>query len=109
MPSSERWLRVAALADLREDEVFTTRLGELELALARIGAAVHAFEDVCTHECASLSQGFLEGGEIECPLHGARFDIATGRCLAAPAERDLRTFPVRIEGEDIYVGLTMPA
>jgi len=108
MTDAERWHRVAGLADLREGEAFAARLGELELALARVDGVVCAFEDVCTHEYASLSQGFLEGGEIECPLHGARFDVATGRCLAPPAERNLRTFPVRIEGEDIYVGVTTP-
>jgi len=108
MPEPDRWHRVAALTDLREGEVFATRLGELELALVRIDGTVHAFDDVCTHEYASLSQGFLEGGEIECPLHGARFDVVTGRCLAPPAERDLRVFPVRIEGGDVYVGVTAP-
>ena len=102
------WVRVAAVAALADDIALPAKLGDIPIALYRLDGTVYAIDDVCTHELALLSQGFIEGGAIECPLHGARFDIATGRCLAAPAERDLRTFPVRIEGEDVYVGLTMP-
>lgn|SRR5512140_2327477 len=99
------WHRVARLADLREGEAFAAAHGNLQLALCRVDGNIYAFEDICPHAFALLSQGFIEGGEIECPLHGARFDIATGRCLAPPADKDLRTFPVRVEGDDVYVGL----
>jgi NAD(P)H-dependent nitrite reductase small subunit len=99
------WRRVAALSDLREAEPLAAQHGNLQLALCRIENDVYAFEDICPHAYALLSQGFVEGGEIECPLHGARFDIASGRCLAPPADQDLRTFPVRIEANDVYVRL----
>ncbi|HEY2137300.1 MAG TPA: non-heme iron oxygenase ferredoxin subunit [Xanthobacteraceae bacterium] len=103
MPPSGRWLRVAALAELADDVGLPLRLGEVPIALYRIGGEVHAVDDTCTHALALLSQGFVEGGVIECPLHQARFDIATGRCLAGPATVDLRTYAVRIEAGEVLV------
>jgi 3-phenylpropionate/trans-cinnamate dioxygenase ferredoxin subunit len=50
-----------------------------------------------------LSDGFIEGNEIECPLHAACFDITTGECLAPPADRDLVTYPVKVEGDEVFV------
>jgi nitrite reductase/ring-hydroxylating ferredoxin subunit len=52
-----------------------------------------------------LSDGFIEGNEIECPLHAARFEISTGQCLAPPADRDLVTYAVKVEGDEVFVGL----
>ncbi|HEX4557534.1 MAG TPA: non-heme iron oxygenase ferredoxin subunit [Xanthobacteraceae bacterium] len=103
MPDSRLWLRVAALSQLPDDAALPVRLGDVPIALYRLNGHVHAIDDVCTHEFALLSQGFVEDGAIECPLHQARFDIATGRCLAPPATTDLRRYAVRIEGDDIYV------
>jgi len=100
---SDGWRCVAALADLADAAAFPARLGNRQIALYRVDGRVFALDDVCTHALALLSQGFIEGGTVECPLHGARFDIATGRCLAPPATVDLRTYAVRIEGDDVYV------
>ena len=103
MQDSDGWQRAAALADLADDAAFPARLGNRRIALYRLGGEVHALDDMCTHALALLSQGFIEGGAVECPLHGARFDIATGRCLAPPATVDLRVCAVRIEGGDVFV------
>jgi 3-phenylpropionate/trans-cinnamate dioxygenase ferredoxin component len=97
------WHRLASLSDVRDGEGFPAELGELSIALYRVNGQIHAVDDVCTHEFAVLSQGFLEGGTIECPLHAAQFDVVTGKCLAGPAMSDLRTYQVRVEGDDIYV------
>jgi 3-phenylpropionate/trans-cinnamate dioxygenase ferredoxin subunit len=99
------WQRVAALSELAEGEAFPARLGDRMIALYRLDGKVYAIDDVCTHEFAQLSQGFLEDGAIECPLHQARFDIRTGRCLAPPATEDLRRYPVKIEGDAVYVAV----
>ena len=64
-----------------------------------------ATDNVCTHAYALLSDGYLEDGCIECPLHQARFDIRTGQALCAPATLDLKTYPVKVEGEDVLVGI----
>jgi NAD(P)H-dependent nitrite reductase small subunit len=108
MPDSGPWHRVAALSQLSDDGALPVRLGDVPIALYRLNGEVHAIDDVCTHEFALLSQGFVEDGAIECPLHQARFDIATGRCLAPPATVDLRSYAVRIEGDDIYVRARPP-
>jgi 3-phenylpropionate/trans-cinnamate dioxygenase ferredoxin component len=99
----ETWLRVAALAELADDTPLAVRLGAIPIALYRLDGKVCAIDDVCTHEFALLSQGFVEGGTIECPLHQACFDIATGRCLSGPATVDLRSYEVRIEGGEVFV------
>jgi nitrite reductase/ring-hydroxylating ferredoxin subunit len=103
MAEEEGWVRVAALADLAEGAAFPAKLGNRPIALYRLDGQIHALDDVCTHALALLSQGFIEDGAVECPLHGARFDIATGRCLAPPASRDLRSYTVRVNGDDVYV------
>jgi nitrite reductase/ring-hydroxylating ferredoxin subunit len=103
MEESLGWHRLAALSDLREGEPFAAKLGDDPIALHRLDGVVFAIGDVCTHEFALLSGGFVEDGEIECPLHQARFDIRTGRCLSPPATMDLPTYDVRIDGDNVYV------
>jgi len=99
------WHRVASASDLRDHEGLAVDVGGVAVALYRINGALHAIDDVCTHEFAVLSQGFVQDGTVECPLHAAQFDITTGACLSGPAAQDLRTYPVRQEGDDIYVGV----
>jgi 3-phenylpropionate/trans-cinnamate dioxygenase ferredoxin component len=97
------WHRVAALSDLREDDPVAATLGDDPIALHRVDGVVYAIGDVCTHEFARLSGGFVEDGVIECPLHQARFDIRTGRCLSPRATADLPVYGVRIDGDAVYV------
>jgi nitrite reductase/ring-hydroxylating ferredoxin subunit len=94
---------VASAADIHGAEGLAVMLGDVPVALYRVDGRVVAIDDVCTHEFAILSQGFVEDGVIECPLHAAQFEIATGRCLSGPATQDLRTYQVRIDGDDVYV------
>jgi nitrite reductase/ring-hydroxylating ferredoxin subunit len=100
-----RWHRAASLADVRDGEILGVRIGGACVALVRLDGEIHAIDDLCTHDFAFLSQGFLDCGEIECPLHAARFDVATGKCLEGPAMTDLRVYPVRIVNDDIEVGI----
>jgi 3-phenylpropionate/trans-cinnamate dioxygenase ferredoxin component len=97
------WLRVAALAEIAEDAPLAVNLGDLPIALYRLDGKIHALDDVCPHEFALLSQGFIEAGAIECPLHQACFDIATGRCLSGPATIDLRVYAVKVDGDAVFV------
>ena len=71
--------------------------------LYEVEGEVYATDNLCTHGAARMSDGFLEGREIECPLHQGRFDVCTGKTLCAPLTQDIRTYPVRIENQRIWV------
>lgn len=103
MADTEDWRRVAALSDIPADAGLPVTLGDTPIALYRIEDAVHAIDDVCPHAFALLSQGFVEGGRVECPLHQACFEIATGRCVSGPATVDLRTYAVKVDGGEVFV------
>ncbi len=75
------------------------------ILLANVDGRICAADDTCTHEEASLSTGVLKGELVKCPLHGSRFNVCTGEALEEPAEENLRTYPVRMEGEHILIGL----
>jgi nitrite reductase/ring-hydroxylating ferredoxin subunit len=98
------WVRVASVADVAEGQVHAVRLGDREVALYHLpGGEFRATDNICTHEYALLSDGWLEDGCIECPLHAARFDIRTGRALCAPAEENLKVFEVKVEGDNLLL------
>lgn len=103
MADENGWQRVAARSEIREGTVFAALLGDTPIALTEIEGEIFAISDTCTHEFALLSEGFIEGEEIECPLHQARFDVREGKCLAGPATQDLDIYEVKVEGEDVFV------
>ena len=96
---------VAKTSELDEDEAIQVMVGRKEIALYNLGGEYYATDDICTHAYASLADGYVEEGHIECPLHGACFDIKTGKALTAPASIDLSTYEVKVEGDTIYVGV----
>jgi 3-phenylpropionate/trans-cinnamate dioxygenase ferredoxin subunit len=102
---SKAWHRVASVKDVDLNRAFPLVIGDKELALYLVGENYYALEDVCPHAYALLSSGFIEGDLVECPLHAATFHIPTGKCLAPPADRDLASYPVKVDGGDIYIEL----
>ncbi len=97
---------VAARADeVPENEVIGVVVDGEPVAIYKLGGAFYATSNVCTHEFALLSDGYIEGDCIECPLHQARFHIASGEVRAAPASEPIRTFAVKTEGGQILVDL----
>jgi 3-phenylpropionate/trans-cinnamate dioxygenase ferredoxin component len=76
---------------------------DLRIAVCNVDGQFYAIEDVCTHDGGPLDQGQLEGNEIECPRHGARFDVCTGRATLMPAVMPVRTFQVKVEGDRVLV------
>ena len=76
---------------------------DLRIAVCNVDGQFFAIEDVCTHDGGSLDQGDLEGDEIECPRHGARFNVRTGDATLMPAVMPVRTFPVKIEGQALLI------
>lgn len=97
-----RWEPACPLDAVEEGTPKGLKLGGVPVALYRVSDAVYATHDVCTHAYALLSDGFMEGHTIECPLHGAMYDVRDGKCLAVAA-CDLKTFPVKIEGGTVSV------
>lgn len=97
------WIKVASAHALADDEVTTVDVAGHSVALYRIDNAFFATDNLCTHGRALLSEGFVEDGCIECPLHQGRFDIRTGKAMGAPVSVDLRTYAVKQEGDCIYV------
>ena len=73
------------------------------IAVFHIPEGFFAIGDTCSHEESSLSQGFVEDSVVECPKHGAQFDIATGKNLTLPATRPVPAYRVVVEGDDVYV------
>lgn len=104
---AETWLPAGKASDLVPGRVrLVTGPDDQRLAVCNVDGAYYAIEDVCTHDGGSLDQGELEGDEIECPRHGARFDVRTGRATLMPAVMPVQTFAVRVEGDDLFVSST---
>src|SRR5262252_3715533 len=97
------WRRAASVDQVTADSGLEVKIGDTALAIFRLCERLFALEGICPHAEASLADGFIEQDRIECPLHQALFHIPTGKCLGPPAERDLRIFPVKIEGNDVLV------
>jgi nitrite reductase/ring-hydroxylating ferredoxin subunit len=98
------WTRVASVSDVAEGQMHAVRVGEREIALYHLpDGTFHATDNICSHEYAQLTDGWLENGCVECPLHAARFDVKTGRALCAPAEKDLDVFEIKVDGGDLLV------
>lgn len=102
---SQNWIDVISDADLPEEDVIGADVDGRQLALYAINGEVYASDNICTHGHARLCDGFLEGYEIECPLHQGRFDIRNGKAMCDPLTEDMRTYPVKIEGGRVFVDL----
>lgn len=99
------WHVAARVDEIPENEVIGVVVDGEPVALYKLGGMFYATSNVCTHEFALLSDGYVEGDCIECPLHQARFRIATGEVLAAPASEPIKTFPLKTEDGRILVDL----
>lgn len=99
------WIDAGAVTGLAPGKMKCIVAGGRRLMLANIDGEFLAVDDTCTHEDASLSTGSLHGDCVKCPLHGSRFNLRTGAALDDPAEDDLQTHPVRIDGVRVMIGL----
>ncbi|MGZ3347341.1 MAG: Rieske 2Fe-2S domain-containing protein [Xanthobacteraceae bacterium] len=99
------WQRVASFSSMPEDGVTGVNVDGITIAVYRLGDEVFATHGICTHALAFLSDGWVEDGKIECPLHQGQFDIRTGKALCSPVTEDLRVYPVKRDGDDILINL----
>jgi naphthalene 1,2-dioxygenase system ferredoxin subunit len=100
-----QWIDATAVDDVPEDDVIGVIIGDRDIALYNAGGEIYATDNICTHGHARLCDGFLEGHEIECPLHQGRFDIRTGAPMCAPVTEAIRSYPIRIEDGRVFLAL----
>jgi len=103
--SNPNWIEAAAVCDLPQDDVIGVEVGGRDIALYSVDGEVYATDNLCTHGQARLCDGFLDGHEIECPLHQAKFDVRNGRASCAPITEDVRSYPVKIEAGRVYLAI----
>lgn len=97
------WINVASENRLADGEVIVVDVDGTDVAVFKIAGEFYAIEDKCTHDGAEIASGALDGDEIICPRHGARFCVKTGAVRSAPAYEDIACFPVRIENGMVQV------
>jgi len=96
-------VKIAKTTDVEPGKVGVYDVNGKRIALCNVDGAFYAIDDVCTHDGGALDQGELLGDQIECPRHGALFDVKTGRALTLPAVVGVQSYPVRVEGDDVSV------
>jgi len=98
-------VKACALSDIPEEGAIRVELEGIPICLARSGGEVFAISDLCSHADVSLAEGDIEDGEVECWLHGSRFNLRTGQPSGLPATKPVATYPVTVEGDDVLVKL----
>jgi 3-phenylpropionate/trans-cinnamate dioxygenase ferredoxin subunit len=101
--TQDGYVSVATQGEIPPGGVKVVRLDETEVAVFNVDGVYHAIEDVCTHDGGPLAEGTLEGHVVECPRHGARFDVRTGAVLCFPATAPVPTYRVRVVGDDVQL------
>lgn len=103
--SNTGWTDAANFDDVPADDVIGLVVEGRDLALYNVDGSIYATDNICTHGHARLCEGFLEGHEIECPLHQGRFDVRNGAPTCAPVTEAIRSYPVKIEGGRVFLSL----
>jgi naphthalene 1,2-dioxygenase system ferredoxin subunit len=102
---SDHWIDVTTTENIPEDDVIGMDIAGKSIALYRVDGEIFATDNLCTHGNARLCDGFLEGYEIECPLHQGKFDIRNGKAMCAPLTEDVKIYPIKIEGDRVFVAI----
>ena len=100
-----KFVKVGRVTDVPDGRAEIFDVDDRKIAVFRLNDGYYAIEDICTHDGGPLAEGEIEGREVICPRHGARFDITTGAATCMPAIAPVESYPVRVEGDDLLVGL----
>ena len=100
--------RVCSVADVAPDTAISVEIGRAEVAIVHSDGRFYAIADECSHASIPLSEGDVGDGEIECYLHGSRFDLATGEPLGLPATEPVAVYPCQVSGTDVLVDVSSP-
>ncbi|MCB0145929.1 MAG: non-heme iron oxygenase ferredoxin subunit [Caldilineaceae bacterium] len=99
-----RFIQVAKRDEIPVGESKLVEVEDVRVALFNLEGTIYAIEDVCTHDGGPLVEGeIVNGCQVECPRHGARFDIRTGAALSFPAFEATNTYEVKVEGDDVLI------
>ncbi len=104
MTDSHRYVPVARVGDISPGKGKLVEVEARQIALFFVDGGYYAIKNFCPHEADPLWRGKVEEGAVICPNHGWRFDLKTGKCIRL-GDRDVRTYPVKVEGEKILVGV----
>ena len=104
---NEQWVEVCAVAAIDDEVPLAVPVDGQEIALYRVEGQVYATDNLCSHGHARLCDGYLEGHEIECPLHQGRFDVRNGHAMCAPLTTGIRIYPVRMDGDRVLVNVAV--
>ncbi len=97
------WVKAAAVSEVPPGKAKLVEAEGMQVALFNVGGSFYAIDNTCTHAGGPLAEGTLVGEQVECPWHGAHFDVKTGKVLSAPAEGDAASYPVRVSGSDVEI------
>jgi 3-phenylpropionate/trans-cinnamate dioxygenase ferredoxin subunit len=97
------FVRAAKVSDVPVGQAITVEVRDEDIALCNVAGQIYAVANVCTHDGGPLGEGHLSGDQIECPRHGARFDVRTGAVKSLPAIVPIDTYEVKVVGDDILV------
>jgi 3-phenylpropionate/trans-cinnamate dioxygenase ferredoxin subunit len=99
-------VRACAVSDVDPESAIAVEVDGIDVAIVHSGERYYAIADECSHAAIPLSEGDVGDGEIECYLHGSRFDLATGEPLGLPATEPVAVYRCRLDGDDVLVDLT---
>jgi 3-phenylpropionate/trans-cinnamate dioxygenase ferredoxin subunit len=102
---SEKFVKVCSENDIAEDSIKNFNVDGKSIAVAKYNGQVYAVDDVCTHDGGDLGGGDVVDGQVQCPRHGARFDLKTGEATQMPAVIGIETYRVKIEDGNIMIDL----
>lgn len=105
--ANAKFMPAGTVESVPEGDVIGLDIDGRKIALFKLDGAIHALQGLCTHGHAELAGGYVEGDLIQCPMHGGTFEIRTGKAVGAPCTIDLQVLPVKVEGDQVLVGLSV--
>lgn len=102
------FVRACAASEVGDGQALRVEVDGLDVAIVRNGDDFYAIEDECSHAAVALSEGDVEGCEIECWMHGSRFDLRTGKPIGPPATEPVPIFAVQVDGTDVLIDIDSP-
>jgi 3-phenylpropionate/trans-cinnamate dioxygenase ferredoxin component len=101
----QEYIKACTEDEIPEGKIKAVELNGVPIAIARYNGQIYAVDDICTHDGGNLGEGNIINGQVQCPRHGARFDLKTGQVIRMPAVIGINTYEVKIENGEIFVAI----